>query len=262
MTKEILYTNKGIPPYIDSLRFEAACQYVLHATSSQNGIGTLGEKTIHAVLKHYYSPDCQYHEIKTGSYVADIKINSSIYEIQTRGFHTMRKKLDFFLQDYDVTIIYPIVHTKWLSWLDTETGELSPKRKSPKKGACYQIFPELYAIKMFLRNPHLHFILSLIDVEETRYLNGWSHDKKKGSSRMDGKPVNFYDELHIKTLEDYQLLLPPSLPERFTSKDLMKCAHITQKTAGCGISILTEVGAIEQVGKLGRAYLYQTKQHL
>ena len=46
--------------------------------------------------------------------------------------------------------------------LDTETGELTPRRKSPKTGTIYQIIPELYKIKMFISNPRLHFIISLI----------------------------------------------------------------------------------------------------
>lgn len=45
----------------------------------------------------------------------------------------MRRKLDAFLKIYPVTIVYPIPHVKWLSWIDEESGEMSPKRKSPKK---------------------------------------------------------------------------------------------------------------------------------
>jgi hypothetical protein len=38
----------------------------------RNGIGTLAEKTVHAVLKHYLVPKEQCHEIKCNGYVADI----------------------------------------------------------------------------------------------------------------------------------------------------------------------------------------------
>ena len=169
----------------------------------------------------------------------------------------MRNKLSFFLQEHDVTIVYPVAHIKWLSWLDMETGELSSKRKSPKKGSFYQIIPELYKIKMFLNNPRLHFIISLIDVEETRYLNGWSYDKKRGSSRMDGIPVDIYDELRIDTIADYLKLLPDTLPEQFTTKDYAKCAHIQQKYATTGLNVLLETQTVKRVGKLGNAYLYE-----
>lgn len=242
---------------VDHALFSEACYKMIGSLQGQNGIGTLREKTIHSVLKYYYAPNSSYHEIKIGTYVADICIDGEIYEVQTRNFNIMRSKLDFFLQEHDVTIIYPVAHTKWLSWLDMETGELSNKRKSPKTGTFYQIIPELYRIKMFLHNPRLHFIISLIDVEETRYLNGWSRDKKKGSSRMDGIPVDIYDELRIDTMDDYAKFLPASLPKRFTTKDFAKCAHISQKIATTGLNILLETGTVKRVGKIGNAFLYE-----
>ena len=248
---------KTISSTIDHTLFSEACYRMVGSLQGQNGIGTLREKTIHSVLKYYYAPNPAYHEIKIGSYVADICIDGEIFEVQTRNFNTLRSKLAFFLQEHDVTIIYPVAHIKCLSWLDMETGELSKKRKSPKTGCFYQIIPELYRIKMFLTNPRLHFIISLIDVEETRYLNGWSRDKKKGSSRMDGTPVDIYDELRIDTMEDYAKFLPDTLPEHFTTKDYAKCAHISQNFASTGLNILLETGTVKRVGKLGNAYLYK-----
>ena len=186
-TGDILMQNT-----IDKNLFSEACQKMIGALQGQNGIGTLREKTIHSVLKYYYAPDPIYHEIKIGPYVADICVDGEIFEVQTRNFNTMRSKLDFFLKEHDVTIIYPVAHKKWLSWLDTETGELSPKRKSPKTGTFYQIIPELYKIKMFISNPKLHFIISLIDVEETRYLTF-----ALGKGRLAKKTLELFEEIGI-----------------------------------------------------------------
>lgn len=245
---------------VDKKLFSEACYKMIGAVQGQNGIGTLREKTIHSVLKYYYAPDPAYHEIKIGSYVADICVDGEIYEIQTRNFNTMRGKLDCFLQEHDVTIIYPVAHMKWLSWFDMETGELTPKRKSPKMGTFYQIIPELYRIKMFISNPKLHFIISLIDVEETRYLNGWSYNKKRGSTRMDGIPVGIYDEVRIDSFSDYNIFLPDTLPEQFTSKDLGKAAKITHGLAALLLNVVLETGIVERIGKKGRAYLYRRIQ--
>lgn len=242
---------------VDHKLFSQACYQMIGALQGQNGIGTLREKTIHSVLKYYYAPDLTYHEIKIGPYVADICVDGEIFEVQTRNFNTMRAKLEFFLQDHDVTIIYPVAHTKWLSWLDMETGELSPKRKSPKTGTFYQIIPELYKIKMFISNPRLHFIICLIDVEETRYLNGWSYNKKRGSSRMDGRPVGIFDEVRIDDFSDYKIFLPDTLPEHFTSKDLGKEARISQKNASTLLNVLLETNIIHRIGKTGNSFLYK-----
>lgn len=242
---------------IDPVLFKEACKRMIGIQQGQNGIGTLKEKTVHSVLKYYYAPKTSYHEIKIGPYVADICVDGEIFEVQTRNFNTMRDKLSYFLSEHDVTIIYPVAHTKWLSWLDPETGELSPKRKSPKTGTIYNIIPELYRIKMFLSNPNLHFIISLIDVEETRYLNGWSKNKKRGSTRMDGIPVDIFNEVRINTMSDYYVFLPDTLPESFTSKELSKAAKIPQGRASTLLNILLETGVINRIGKKGKAYLYQ-----
>lgn len=242
---------------INPERFESACQKVLTHPQTSKGIGTLKEKTVHAVLKHYYEPNEQFHEIKVGSYVADIMNNHQIIEIQTRHFNTMKQKLDAFLSHYQVTIVYPVAYIKWIRWIDEETGEISPKRKSPKTGTIYRIIPELYRIKDYLAHPNLHFIVCFLNVEESRLLNGWSKDKKKGSTRDDGIPVALVDEIHLSSLRDFHHLLPSDLPNPFTSKDYKQKAKITQKVASTGLHILHHLGVIQRIGKQGHAYLYK-----
>ena len=202
---------------IDELRFEAAKNRVIGINRERQGIGTLSEKTVHAVLKNYYAPDTDMHEIPIENFVADIFTGTEIIEIQTRSFQVMRRKLDAFLKIYPVTIVYPIPHVKWLSWIDEESGEMSPKRKSPKKGNPYVAFKELYKIRPFLKNENLRFRFALIDMEEYRLLNGWSRDKKKGSERYDRIPVQFVEEVCIERREDYMQFIPFDLPEPFTT---------------------------------------------
>lgn len=237
--------------------FYRACHYLPSQDLTSRGVGTLNEKTIHAVLKNYYSPDTLYHEIKVGNYVADILIGHQILEIQTRNFNTMRKKLDAFLPNYDVTIVYPIAYIKWLCWINDETGEVSSKRKSPKKGTIYSIIPELYRLKNYLTHPNLHFILTFLNVEEYRLLNGWSHDKKRGSSRHDGIPTELIGEIHLHTLADYEQFLPCDLPSVFTTKDYQKHAKVSQRIAGTALNILYHLGLVVRTGKKGNAFLYE-----
>ena len=179
------------------------------------------------------------------------------FEIQTRGFNKLRRKLDTFLKYYPVTIVYPIIHTKWLYWINEETGELSPKRKSPKTGTFYDAVPELYKIKMYLDNPNLHLCLVLIDADEYRLLNGWSRDRKKGSSRFDRIPVELVDELYIGGPADYRLFVPEGLPENYTSKDFAKAAHIPVGYAQTLLGILYFLQVVERTGKSGHSYTYR-----
>ena len=169
----------------------------------------------------------------------------------------MRRKLDAFLKIYPVTIVYPIPHVKWLLWIDEESGEMSPKRKSPKKGNPYVAFKELYKIRPFLKNENLRFRFALIDMEEYRLLNGWSRDKKKGSERYDRIPVQFVEEVCIERREDYMQFIPFDLLEPFTTKDFSKSAKIPLSLAQTVLLILTDLEIVDRVGKQGNSYLYK-----
>lgn len=241
---------------MDRERFKNACELVNGREHERAGIGTLGEKTLHAVLKHYIEPCADHHEIKMGGYVADISGESGIIEIQTRSFDKLRKKLAAFLEAGTVTVVYPIAQTKWLIWLDRETGEVSKKRKSPKTGKPYEAFYELYKIKQLLTHPNLRLLLVMLDIEEYRNLDGWSEDKKKGSSRYERIPVDIADEVYIHGIGDYLKLIPEKLLLGFSTKDFQKASGLSIATAQKALNVLSFTGTVKRVGKNGNAILY------
>ena len=104
-------------------RFECAKNKIIGKVRDRNGIGTLSEKSLHAILKNYYEPDESRHEISVEGSVADVFTGTEIIEIQTRNFDKMRAKLDKFLPLYPVTLVYPIPREKRIIWIDEETGE-------------------------------------------------------------------------------------------------------------------------------------------
>ena len=138
-----------------------------------------------------------------------------------------------------------------------ETGEITQKRKSPKKGNPYLAFKELYTIRDFLQDPNFHVRLVLMDMEEYRLLNGWSRDKKRGSKRYDRLPLRLEDEVILDSPKDYLQFLPLELEETFTSEDLAKLVKIPRKLAGTVLLILWQLGLVERSGKCGRSYLYK-----
>jgi len=241
-------------------RFKAACEKIIGKNRDRSGIGTLAEKTVHAVLKNYYAPDEDTHEIYVENCVADIYTGVDIIEIQTRSFDRMRTKLDRFLPLYPVTIVYPIPYKKKLFWIDEETGEISAGRMSPLTGTAYHAFPELYKIKMYLKDPNLRIRLTFLHMEEYKLLNGWSKDKKKGSSRFDRIPVSVEKEVEFCCPQDYLQLIPYELQEPFTVASFAKAVHIRRELAQTVVHILHYLDVIEQTGKRGRAYLYTVKE--
>ena len=225
--------------------------------NAKSSIGTLGEKTLHAFLKQHFEPDVKKHEITVGSYVADIVTDSGIIEIQTRSFDKLRKKLSEFLEISPVTVVYPLPRTKWLLWIDEQTGEVSKSRKSPKQGRIYDAVLELYRIKPLLSHHNLCLCIVLIDIEEYRYLNGWSENKKRGSTRCNRVPVDISEVMYLKSTADYLRFIPEDLPSQFTTKDYRDAANINLRTAQTAMNILHFIGTVNRVGKQGNLHIYE-----
>lgn len=242
---------------MDKQLFAKICEEITGREQVQSGIGTLGEKTLHAVLKNYYELNAHNHEIKIDGYVADIFNGHEIIEIQTQSFNRLRKKLPVFLKQYPLTIVYPIPYIKWICWIDPESKKKTSPRKSPRKGNRYMIFSELYKIKNYLTMPNLRFKIVLLNIEEYRFLNGWSEDKKKGSTRCDRIPLEIVDEICISGQDDYRLLIPESLDKEFTSSDFRKASGLSKGASSIALNILNYVGSIERTGKKGRTFLYR-----
>lgn len=241
---------------MDRTSFQQAAAKILSREHEDHGIGTLGEKTLHAVIKNYVEPDEDFHEVPLEGYVADIYRDGHVYEIQTANFNVLRAKLETFLPLYRVTVVHPIPAAKWLCWVDVETGEVSSRRRSPKTGTPQEIFRELYKIKPFLKHPNLSIRILLIDIEETRLLDGWSRDGKKGSHRQNRVPVDLVEDLLIERVEDYCMLVPPEL-ETFDSRAYAKAAKLTLKHAQTALNVLHSLGIVERVGKEGNRYIYE-----
>ena len=240
--------------------FEQAKHKVLLKQNDPHGFGTLQEKTVHAVMKLYYEPDEDYHEVPIEGYIADIYTGKRIIEIQNGNFNRLRPKLEAYLPLYPVTVVYPIPHHKWLIWMEEETGALSKRHKSPVTGNVYHAFPELYKIKQFLLHPNLSFAFPLLDLDEYRLLDGWSKNRKRGSHRYDRMHLTIFDEIRIECAEDFLQLVPYELEEPFTVKEFAQAAKITRDLSSATLPLLTYMQLLTRAGKRGREYLYEVDE--
>lgn len=233
----------------DKEAFARAQMKVLETTGVRLGIGTLAEKSVHAVLKNYYDPDDDHQEVPVGNYIADIFNDGKIIEIQTQQMNRLREKLETFLPQYQVTVVHPVIAEKTLIYLDGQTGKFSSMRKSPKKENLYSAFEEIYKIKMFLRDPNLRLKLVTLVVEEYRLENG--------GGKYDCVPSAILDEVEINCPQDYMRFIPSELDSPFTSKQFAKAAHIPMELAQVVLRVLYHVRVITRVGKEGKLYLYE-----
>lgn len=233
----------------DREAFARAQMKVLETTGVRLGIGTLSEKSVHAVLKNYYDPDDDHQEVPVGNYIADIFNDGKIIEIQTQQMNRLREKLEAFLPLYQVTVVHPVIAEKTLIYLDGQTGKFSSMRKSPKKENFYSAFEEIYKIKMFLRDPNLKIKLVTLVVEEYRLENS--------GGKYDCVPSAILEEVEINCPQDYMRFIPSELDGPFTSKQFAKAAHIPVELAQVVLRVLYYVRVITRVGKEGNLYLYE-----
>ena len=236
---------------------ERICADLGSSKKKRGSIGLLGEKVLHAGLKLYFEPNPDFHEVKLNGFVADICNAEGIIEIQTRNLGKLKRKLEVFLEQMPVTIVYPIARTKYLCWVDEETGDVTGRRKSPKTGSAWDLFRELYQLRSFLTHPNFCVCAALIDLEEYRLLNGWSRDKKRGSTRYDRIPIQLVELVYLMTAEDYRAIVPNTLPKKFTSKDFSKAVHISLSSAQRALLILYQLGVVQRVEKQKNAYIYE-----
>lgn len=246
--------------YEDYEAFVNAKDKIIGKAHNNKGIGTLSEKTLHAVLKLYYEPDEDKHEVAMSGYYADIYNDKGIIEIQTRQLNKLRDKLAVFLQDYHVTVVYPLPFNKWLSWVNPDNGETRGRRKSPRHFTEYDAFYELYKIKSYLKNPNLSINLVLMDMEEYKLLNGWSYDKKRGSTRYDRVPVGIRRIVRFDRIEDYMQLVPADLKEEFTVKDFAMAAGVSVEASRYTLNILNYLEIVKRTGRVKNGYVYNVTE--
>ncbi len=242
---------------MDTIRFAEACARVIGLDYERKSVGLLAEKTVHATLKEYFESDHAFHEIKVGTHFADICKGEHITEIQTRSLGNLRKKLDAFLPNYTVDVVYPIPFVKYLSWMDPVTGEILSRHKSPKKGTFFDAGREIWALSSYLGHPHLRIHLMLIDMEEYRLQNGWSRDGKKGSERYDRIPIALKDEMVLTDGASYDKLFPRDLVGDFTAKEFRKATKTGERVSVSLLSVLVRMGIVLKCGQKGRAFLYR-----
>ena len=246
--------------YEDYEAFVNAKDKIIGKAHNNKGIGTLSEKTLHAVLKLYYEPDEDKHEVAMSGYYADIYNDKGIIEIQTRQLNKLRDKLSVFLQDYHVTVVYPLPFNKWLSWVNPDNGEVQGRRKSPRHFTEYDAFYELYKIKSYLKNPNLSINLVLMDMEEYKLLNGWSYDKKRGSTRYDRVPVGIRRIVKFDRIEDYMQLVPADLKEDFTVKDFAMATGVSVEASRYTLNILNYLEIVKRTGRVKNVYVYNVTE--
>lgn len=237
--------------------FNEACQQVRRGDIRPGGIGILAEKPLHATLKWWLDDDPTHHEVTLPcGKVADVYDGERVYEIQTGNFTALRKKLEVLLPHHPVTVVHPIPRRKYLSWINPDTGETTPPRKSPRVGSFADGGAQLIYLMPLLDHPNLTIHLVLMDMEEQRLADGWGRDGKRGSHRAVMLPLTLEDTLTLRHPADYGALVPTALPAAFTAAQYGKTARLQGRKLHGVLKVLLDRGILTRERE-GREYVYR-----
>ncbi len=223
-------------------------------------IGTLAEKSLHASLKAHYTLPGDALECDLDGYVIDILRQSAdgsyhCIEIQTRNLANMKAKLLVLLEHYPIRVVYPIAQERHIVRIDTD-GVIKSRRKSPKHGTVFDLFPELVSFPANVCHPNFSLEVLLIHEEELWLDDGKGSWRRQRWSIYDRRLIEIVKAIPLTTPTDFAALLPTELPAVFDSGELAHAIHqpryIAQKMAYC----LREMGVLQITGKRRNALLY------
>lgn len=228
-----------------------------HSDDLTSHIGILQETSLHANLKDWYAQPGDRLEVRLDGYVIDLVRGDLLIEIQTGNFSSLKSKLNNLVKQHPVRLVHPIAQEKWIVRLDKDRKTRLQRRKSPKKGTPIHLFSELVRIPDLIIDPNFSLEVLLIQEEELWLNDGKGSWRRKGWSIYDRRLIGVLSTTSLATAESFQDLLPDSLPQPFSSRDLALAVkqprYLAQKMAYC----LRRMGVINQVGKRGRSLLYK-----
>ena len=268
----------------DTLRFRKividvlseSCAMPVEGDEEYDGIGTLGEKQMHAAIKRFICPDTEKHEIpldsgerageigedgkkiKRRKFVADILNDGNVFEIQTGSLVPLREKIDWILKNttHTVTVIHPIAETKWVNLLNAK-NDIEKRYRSPVKGKLGDVAPEIYSIKDFIGSPRFSLVILMMEAEQYMKSGAKSPRSRKKYKKYELIPVNLISAAIFKGLDSYKAFIPDSLDGEFTVKQFSAASKIRGMDAYSAVHSLCDIGLLEKCGSIGRAAAYK-----
>lgn len=217
-------------------------------------IGELREQHLHAALKEWYRQEGDLREVGVDGFVIDLVRDEVLIEIQTRGFSSLRRKVDRLIDVHPFHLVHPIAAEKWIRKIDGEGTEVS-RRRSPKRGITADVCAELVSFPTLLSHPNFALEVLLVQEEEVRRPDpgAW---RRNGWAIAERRLLGILERVELAQPSDLLRLLPADLPDPFTTADLAaglgRSRHLAQEVAYC----LREAGVLRTAGRSKRGIEY------
>ena len=220
-------------------------------------IGELNERSLHRALKARYAVAGSATEQAVDGFVADVVTGGRIVEVHTGSFRSLKNKLRRLLDRYPVTLVHPIARDRYIVKIAADPTDPATRRKSPKHGSLFQVFPALASIPALLAHPNLTLEVVMTVEEEVRAMNGRGSWRRGGWAILDRRLVDVVETCTIASMADLFAPLDADLPERFTTRDVAAAMKSPRRLGQLAAFCFREGGVSEVCGKNGNALVYR-----
>lgn len=217
------------------------------------------ETTLHRELKQRYVTEGALVEQRVGRYRIDVVRGKELVEIQLASLSAIRDKIAALVKDHRVLVVKPIIAGKFLVKRRRAGGRIVSRRRSPKRRTLLDLFEELVHFTRVFPHRRLTLEVPLVEIEEWRYPgHGRRRWRRDNDHQVEDQRLLHVLEVHrFHVAADLCRMLPESLPQPFhtglMAEGLGVERWIAQRMAYC----LRRTGAIQSVGKLRGAWLYE-----
>ena len=220
-------------------------------------IGELNERSLHRALKERYAVAGSETEQVIDGFVTDVVADGRLVEIQTGSFGPLRNKLTRLLDAHPITLVHPIARDRYLVRVPADPALPSTRRRSPKHGSVFGVFPALVSIPALLAHPNLTLEVVMTIEEEVRAPSERRGRWRRDFTRVDRRLVDVVETHTIASMADLFALVDARLPETFTTTDIAAAMQSTRSLAQQAAYCFREGGVIEICGKDGNALVYR-----
>lgn len=219
------------------------------------------ETSLHRQLKEHYAAGGLPVEQRVGRYRIDVVQPGRLVEIQVASLSAIRDKIAALLTEHRVLVVKPVIVAKHLIKQHRAGGRILSRRRSPKQGTTLDLFEELVHFTRVFPHRRLTIEVPLIEIEEWRYPGHGRRRWRRDNDHVveDQRLIAVHSVQTFRTAADLCRLLPAKLPKPFhtghIAEGLGVQRWIAQRMAYC----MRKCGAIQSVGKLRGAWLYEKK---
>ena len=163
-------------------------------------IGELNERSLHRALKARYAVAGSATEQAVDGFVADVVAGGRIVEVHTGSFRPLKRKLPRLLERHPVTLVHPVARDRYIVKVPADPNAPPSRRKSPKHGSVFEVFPALASIPALLAHPNLTLEVVMTVEDEVRAKNGRGSWRRRGWAILDRRLVEVVETCTIASM--------------------------------------------------------------